>query len=64
MLRDSDAVLAIYAGLGWPWRSTSILRAIPRYVRDPLYRLFARDRYRIFGQRQVCCGCHPKTRAG
>ena len=53
-LRDSDAVLAIYAGLGWPWRSTAVLRVIPRSIRDPLYRLIARNRYRLFGQRQVC----------
>ena len=53
-LRDSDAVLAIYAGLGWPWRSASVLRVVPRFVRDPLYRLVARNRYRLFGQREVC----------
>jgi predicted DCC family thiol-disulfide oxidoreductase YuxK len=52
--RDSDAVLAIYSGLGWPWRAMTALRVIPRFVRDPLYRWIARNRYRIFGQRATC----------
>jgi predicted DCC family thiol-disulfide oxidoreductase YuxK len=53
-LRDSDAVLAIYAGLGWPWKAFSVLRLIPRVLRDPLYLFVARNRYRIFGRRETC----------
>ena len=53
-LRDSDAVLAIYAGLGWPWKAFSVLRLIPRGLRDPLYLFVARNRYRIFGRRETC----------
>ncbi|MFB2550587.1 thiol-disulfide oxidoreductase DCC family protein [Ensifer soli] len=52
--RDSDAVLSIYAGLGWPWKALALLRLVPRVVRDPLYRLIARDRYRLFGRRETC----------
>ncbi|MDB5585740.1 MAG: hypothetical protein JWP26_710 [Devosia sp.] len=54
VLRDSDAVLAIYDGLGWPWRAVKILRAVPRALRDPAYRFVAKNRYRIFGKRQEC----------
>jgi predicted DCC family thiol-disulfide oxidoreductase YuxK len=53
-LRDSDAVLAIWSGLGWPWRGLTALRLVPRLLRDPLYRFIARHRYRIFGWRQTC----------
>lgn len=53
-LRDSDAVLSIYKGLGWPWRMLSALKIIPRVVRDPAYRVIARNRYRIFGKRETC----------
>lgn len=53
-LRDSDAVLAICAGLGWPWRVLAALRLVPRALRDPLYRWVARNRYRIFGKRDEC----------
>ena len=54
VLRDSDAVLAIYYGLGWPWRAVGLLRFVPRAVRDPVYRWVARNRYRIFGRRETC----------
>lgn len=54
MLRDSDAILAIYAGLGWPWKGATIFRLVPRVIRDPLYRFIARNRYRIFGRREAC----------
>lgn len=53
-LRDSTAVLAIWSGLGWPWRALTILRVVPALLRDPLYRLIARNRYRLFGKRRTC----------
>ena len=52
--KDSDAVLSIYEGLGFPWRLASALRVIPAFMLDPLYRLIARNRYRIFGKRPTC----------
>jgi predicted DCC family thiol-disulfide oxidoreductase YuxK len=52
--RDSDAVLAIYAGLGWPWRAAAALWLVPRLLRDPVYRWIARNRYRLFGRRETC----------
>lgn len=52
--RDSDAVLAIAEGLGWPWRALSVLRAIPRSWRDAVYARVARNRYRLFGKRETC----------
>lgn len=51
---DSDAVIAIYEGLGFPWRLAAIARAVPAFLRDPVYRLVARNRYRIFGKRETC----------
>lgn len=51
---DSDAVLAIYAGLGWPWKALAAFRIVPRFLRDPAYRWVARNRYRIFGKRETC----------
>lgn len=52
--RDSDAVLAIWSGLGWPWRAAAVARIVPAALRDPLYRWVARNRYRLFGRRETC----------
>jgi predicted DCC family thiol-disulfide oxidoreductase YuxK len=60
--QDSDAVLAIYDGLGWPWRAASIVRLVPRTLRDPIYRWIARNRYRLFGKRDTCWVPPPEYR--
>jgi predicted DCC family thiol-disulfide oxidoreductase YuxK len=62
MQRDSDAVLAIYAGLGWPCKALTVFRLVPRFIRDPLYLLIARNRYRIFGKRDSCWLPAPEYR--
>lgn len=53
-LRDSAAVFAIWSGLGWPWRALTLFRLVPRTLRDTIYRLVARHRYRLFGKRKTC----------
>nr|WP_281270165.1 DCC1-like thiol-disulfide oxidoreductase family protein [Bosea caraganae] len=50
----SDAAIGIAAGLGWPWRAALVAKLIPRALRDRLYRLIARNRYRWFGRRETC----------
>jgi len=54
VLRDSDAVIAIWSGLGRPWSLLTAVRFVSKPLRDALYRLVARNRYRIFGRRDVC----------
>lgn len=53
-LQDSDAVLAIWAGLDRPWKALALFRIVPRWLREPVYRWVARHRYRLFGQRSTC----------
>lgn len=53
-LRNSDAVIAIWAALDLPWRLLATVKFVPRALRDPLYRWVARNRYRMFGQRETC----------
>jgi salicylate hydroxylase len=59
--RNSDGVLAIAEGLGWPWRIATVLRVLPLSLRDDLYRLIARNRYRLFGKRAVCWTPTPQV---
>jgi predicted DCC family thiol-disulfide oxidoreductase YuxK len=49
----SDAALTVLSQLPrWGWVRT--LRAVPKPLRDAVYNLIARNRYRIFGKYQVC----------
>ena len=51
---QSTAVLHALRHLrGWP-RLLTPLRWVPRFIRDPLYDLVARHRYRWFGRRAAC----------
>lgn len=50
----SDAALRVAAYLDGGWRLLRRLRAIPRPVRDAVYRFVARNRYRWFGKRESC----------
>jgi predicted DCC family thiol-disulfide oxidoreductase YuxK len=50
----SDAALYVLARLPAPWRWLRVLRALPRPLRDRLYDIVARNRYRWFGRRDAC----------
>lgn len=54
VIRDSEAVIAIYTGLGWPWRIAGLVLFAPRALRDSVYHWIARNRYRLFGKRETC----------
>ena len=51
---ESDAFLEVYRRLGGVWWLLSLLRLVPRRVRDFVYRTVARNRYRWFGRRDAC----------
>ena len=59
VLLRSEAVLAIASGLRFPWPLLTIFRIVPRPIRDGAYRIFARNRYRWFGQCKI--GTHTTT---
>lgn len=49
----SDAALTVLSNLsGWGW--TRMLFAVPKPLRDTVYSLVARNRYRIFGKYDSC----------
>jgi len=60
LLRDgklharSTAILLIASRLRFPWPLVSSLMIIPRFLRDPVYSLIARNRKRWFGERSTC----------
>jgi predicted DCC family thiol-disulfide oxidoreductase YuxK len=49
----SDAALTVLCNLpGWRW--TRIFFSMPKPLRDAVYNLVARNRYRIFGKYEAC----------
>lgn len=59
----STAGLRIAKGLGGILSAAYVLIIIPSFVRDWSYRLFAKYRYRLFGQKDVCMIPTPETKA-
>jgi predicted DCC family thiol-disulfide oxidoreductase YuxK len=52
---DTDAIVRVLHSFGGPWIvAAAMVRALPRIIRDPLYRWLARNRYRLFGRREQC----------
>lgn len=54
LLKRSDAVLCIARHLGFPYSVATIFRIVPRVVRDWVYDLIARNRYRFFSKVEEC----------
>ena len=50
----STAGLRIIKKLGFPWNLLWVFIVLPRFIRDPVYNLFARNRFRWFGKRESC----------
>ena len=58
----SDAALTVLSQLpGWQW--AMVLFAVPRPLRNAVYNLVARNRYRIFGKYEECFVLDADVRA-
>jgi predicted DCC family thiol-disulfide oxidoreductase YuxK len=54
LFTHSDAFLAIMRQLPLPWRLCGMLRIFPARLRNWLYLLIARNRYKLFGRYSYC----------
>ena len=59
----STAALRIAKRLGGIWALAYAFIIVPRPVRDYLYELFAKYRYRLFGKKDECMLPTPEVRA-
>ena len=50
----STAVLRIAKQLTFPWRMLYGFMIVPRFIREPIYKYIAKNRYRWFGKDEVC----------
>ena len=61
LLVRSDAVIHILRRLGGGWGTLAeILWIFPRALRDAVYNVVARVRYRVFGKREELCPVMPR----
>jgi predicted DCC family thiol-disulfide oxidoreductase YuxK len=50
----SAAILHLFKTIGGGWRFLFFLIIIPKFIRDYIYDVIARNRYRIFGRSESC----------
>lgn len=62
LLARSDAVLYMLAQLGGVWKLAGVGRVLPKAFRDAVYKIVARNRYRVFGKHESCMLPEPKHR--
>ena len=64
VLQRSDAILRAGRELGSFWSVSAVTATvIPRALRDVVYRLVARNRYRVFGKYDTCMLPEPNQRS-
>ena len=54
LLARSDAIIHVLTQLGGVWKLMGIAKVLPRPLRDGLYKIVARNRYRVFGKHESC----------
>lgn len=59
---ESAAALKICRRLDSFWPVFYIFVMIPSFIRNKMYRLFAKNRYRLFGRKEVCLLPTPSQR--
>jgi len=63
LLARSDAAVFVLQELGGGWRVLgAIFHALPRALRDAVYKLVARNRYKVFGKFDTCPLPDPRHR--
>lgn len=59
----STAALRVARKLSGAWRWLYGFRVVPKFIRDAAYKLFAKNRYRMFGKQEACVLPTPEIRA-
>ena len=61
--QKSDATLEIARRMDGIWKIFYVFKIIPAFLRNPVYDLVAKNRYRIFGRTDACRIPTPKLKA-
>lgn len=58
----SEATLRAIRYLPAPWKWAGIFRFVPRFLRDAVYKVIAKNRLKIWGERETCRLPTPEER--
>ena len=58
----SDAALRLYNLLPWSWRWTQLFWIFPPFIRNGVYNIIAKNRYKWFGKKDTCMVPAPDVR--
>jgi predicted DCC family thiol-disulfide oxidoreductase YuxK len=50
----SDAAIRIAKYLSWPAKALYALIIVPAFIRQPIYKWIAKNRYKWFGKKETC----------
>ncbi len=59
----SDAALEVAKGFGGLWKTMTIFTWVPKTLRDAIYDLIAKNRYKWFGRKDSCMIPTPELQA-
>lgn len=62
LLGRSDAILYVLTQLDGIWKLARVGRVLPKTLRDGVYKVVARNRYRVFGKHESCLLPDPQYR--
>jgi predicted DCC family thiol-disulfide oxidoreductase YuxK len=51
---EANAFAAVMQQLGGLWSVLAMIRFVPGPLKNPVYRVIARNRYRLFGRHDTC----------
>ena len=62
VLDRSDGIIYMLTQLGGLWSLAGAAKILPKALRDAMYRIVARNRYRVFGKHESCMMPDPLHR--
>jgi predicted DCC family thiol-disulfide oxidoreductase YuxK len=63
LFKKSDAALEIARGLSGLWPVFYLFKIVPTFIRNGIYDLIAKNRYRWFGKQEACMIPTPELKA-
>jgi predicted DCC family thiol-disulfide oxidoreductase YuxK len=62
VFKKSAASLKVMNNLSWYWKASQIFWIVPGFIRNAIYDVIARNRYKWFGKKDTCMIPTPEIR--